>query len=222
MVGRTAILHDTVVRLDDIGDMYRSLLKEISDLERQITRGISDTDPRFRLELPELASDEPNNSYADFFFGDIPRNGFTGAEDVMLDILVDHERFRGQYFFDTGNGEVSFNPAACHELLQQFALLRTLLFSAVHISSGSPGHGSELISQHLRNAPGGDVRNAKLINGRLCFVGGYNKTTHQVRRSPSCPSPERPLTGRVHRPRGTRSCTASLPWTSPLTSSGSG
>ena len=184
MVGRTAILHDTVLRLDDVGDMYRSLLKDISELERQITCGLSDTDPRFRLELPELPSDEPNNSYADFFFGDLPRNGLVGVKDLMLDVLVDHEHFRGQYFFDTGNGEVSFNPAACHELLQQFAQLRALLFSAVHISSGSPGRGSELISQHLRNAPGGDIRNAKVIGGRLCFVGGYNKTTHQVSRPP--------------------------------------
>lgn len=187
MIGRTAVVHDTVVRLDDIGDMYRSLLKEMSELEHEITQGLSDTDGRFRLGLPSLPTDEPNNSYTDFFFGDVAKNGFTGAGDLMLDVLVDHERFAGQYVFDTGNGGISFNPAACHELLQRFAQLRALLFSAVHISSGSPGRGSELLSQHLRNAPGGDVRNVKLICGRICFVGGYNKTTHQVRENPHRP-----------------------------------
>jgi hypothetical protein len=181
MIGRTAVMHDTRLCLDDIGDMYRALLKEISALEGEITQGLCDTDERFRLKLPEFPADEPNNSRSDFFFANVASNGFSKARDVMLDVLAEHERFRGRYFLDTGREEVVCVPGPCHELLRRFAQLRTLLFCAVHIASGSPGRGSELISHHLRNAPGGDVRNVKLIDGRVCFVGGYNKTTHQVR-----------------------------------------
>lgn len=169
-----------VVRLDDIGDMYRALLEEIRSLESKITQGLSDTDNRFQVRLPQFPSDEPNDTHIDFFFADLPRNGFVGVGDAMLDIVVNHERFRNQYIVDTGNDRFSHKPAACFELLQQFSHLRSLLFCAMHISSGSPGRASEISSHYLRNAPGGDVRNVKLINGRICFVGGYNKTTHQV------------------------------------------
>ena len=180
LVGRTAILHDLVVPLDGIGDMYRALLKQISDEEYRITQGLSDTDDRFQLRLPEFPNDEPNNTHVDFFFAELPRNGFVGAGDIMLDVLAHHESFRNRYFFDTGNGNLSFRPEPCFELLERFARLRALLFSAIHFSSGSPARGSEILSQSLRNQPGGDVRNVQLIDGKICFVGGYNKTTHQV------------------------------------------
>jgi len=211
LVGRTAILHSTAVQLKDIGNMYRSLLKDISEVERQITRGLSDTDDRLQLRLPDLPSDESNNTSVEFFFAEIPRNGFVGAGDVMLDIIINHDLLRGQYIVDTGGDNLSFNPVACHELLQQFANLRALLFSAAHISSGSPGRGTEIASQHLRNAPGGDVRNVKLIGGKICFVGGYNKTTHQVRDASCADSRRRSLITRACRPKGTRSCIAPPP-----------
>lgn len=173
-------MHDTVISLDDIGDTFRALLKDISDEERDITLGLSDTDPRFHLKLPTKPSDEPNSTLANFFFADIPRNGLVGVGDFLLDVFVNHPRFRDRYFIDTGR-EPTIAPTACSELLQRFDHLRSLLLAAVHISSGGPARGTEIASQHLRNAPGGDIRNVQIIKGKICFVGGYNKTTHQVR-----------------------------------------
>ena len=190
IVGRTAIIHDTTLRLDDVGDMFRALLKEISDEERGITQGLFDTDPRLQFNLPTELSDEPNNTRIDFSFEDLPRNGLTGRGNVMTDIVLHHPRFRGRYIFPTGNGGFSCNPAACYELLYRFAHLRALLFSATHISYGGPARGTEIAAHHLRNAPGGDVRNVKILGGKVCFVGGYNKTTHQVRNIPFTTNPE--------------------------------
>lgn len=184
IVGRTAIIHDTMVRLDSIGDMFRGLLEEISEVEREITLGLCDTDPRFHLDPSVLLSDEPNNTMIDFFFGDIPRNGFVGLGDVMLNIFLTHERFRGRYLIDMGNGKFGHNQTACTELMLQFAHLDALLFVAIHTSCGPPPRGTEAATLHLRNAPGGDIRNVKIIRGKVCFVGGYNKTTHQVRNPP--------------------------------------
>jgi len=185
IVGQTAIIHDTAVRLDEIGGMFRSLSDEIAELEREITLGLCDTHPSFQLDLSVMLSDEPNNTLIDFFFGDIPRNGFVGCGDRVIDVFLTHERFRGRYLIDTGDGRFSYNPAACTDLMLRFAQLDALLFASGHISCGPPPRGPEVAALHLRNSPGGDIRNVKIIQGMVCLVGGYNKTTHQVRNTPS-------------------------------------
>jgi hypothetical protein len=98
----------------------------------------------------------------------------------MLRVLIDEPAFRNRCFVKTGPSEVRINAAGCHKFLEQCADLRLLLFSAMHISSGSPGRGTEIAAQCLRNLPGGDIRNVQVVLGRLCFVGTYNKTSHQV------------------------------------------
>jgi len=177
---RTAIVDNAVVGLDGIGEMYRGLLEDIKDSERDITLGLSDSDPRFQITLPELFTDQPNRHDIGFCFADIPSNGLLGLRDVMLDAMVNHPAFRDRCFVRTGPTEVGINAAGCYEFLRRCANHRMILFPLMHIGSGSPGRGTEIAAQCFRNSPGGDVRNVQVLLGRLCFVGGYNKTSHQV------------------------------------------
>lgn len=183
---RTAIVDDIVVNVDGIGSMFRGILKDIEGEEREITRGLSETDARFRIKLPKNFVDEPNRYDVDFWFANMPGNGFDGLDDVMLDVLITHTSFRDDCFIRTGASEVRINAAGCHGFLDRCANLRRLLFSATHISYGSPGRGTEIAATTFRNMPVGDVRNVQVITNRLCFVGGYNKTSHQVSDSPLC------------------------------------
>ena len=177
---RTAIIDDVVVGLDGIGDMFRGLLKDVEDAERDITLGLSDSDPLFQITIPKHLWDQPNNHEVGFCFADIASNGFLGLKDVMLRALVDHPTFRNRCFIKTSPTEVIPNPSGCYEFLQQCAALELLLFSLVHTSSGGPGRGTEVVAQCLRNSQGGDIRNVQVLLGQLCFVGGYNKTSYQV------------------------------------------
>ena len=99
---------------------------------------------------------------------------------MMLDTLLNSPRLCGTCFIKAGPYKVKINPVECHKFLQKCADLRLLLFSAVHISSGGPGRSPEIASQTLQNSPAGDIRNVQIIGGQLCFVRGYNKTSHLV------------------------------------------
>lgn len=176
----TAVVDDIVVNVNGIGDMFRGLLKDIQDNERAITKGLSEFDPRFQILIPRLFVDQPNKIDVDFWFADILQNEFGSLRDVMLNALVNNPMLRETCFVKASPSEVKINPAECHKFLRKCADLRLLLFSAMHISSGGPGRGTEIASHTLRNPPAGDIRNVQIIGGRLCFVGGYNKTSHLV------------------------------------------
>jgi hypothetical protein len=74
---RTAVVDGIAVGLDGIGDMFRGLLQDIEERERTITLGLSASDPRFRTTVPDLFVDQCNRHDVDFFFADVPSNGFS-------------------------------------------------------------------------------------------------------------------------------------------------
>lgn len=178
--GRTLVVDDVVVDLDGINGMFQSLLREILELIREITRGLYDSHPRLRPTLPTAFSDKPNKRDVDFWFASMSENGLRGSQTAMLDLLAHDPAFDGLYFQRKGTSDVSINPANCHCFMRKCAYLRLLLWVGTHMSSGGPARGPEIISQTFRNQPRGNIRNLQIINGDLCIVGTYNKTDGQV------------------------------------------
>lgn len=178
--GRKVIVDDVAVDLDLVGGMYRQLLERIKISRQRITRGLCDSDTRLQITLPHELSDRPNSQEADFWFAELYRNGFSDMKDAMLDALLNHKVFSDFCFLKTGPSTITINAPGCHEFLGMCADHRLCLWAASHISAGAPNRGSEVISQTFRNSPGGNVRNVKVIDGRLCIVGTYNKTEGKV------------------------------------------
>ena len=177
---RTAYLDGIVINIGGIGKMFHGLTKDIDALERSITKGLSATDPRFRIEIPKQFVDEPNNGSIDFWFPKVAHNELMGLDDLMLDALMNHPKFGDELFEKVGSPDVKINAANCYAFLRDCAELRLLLFSAMHISYGSPARGTEILQHTLRNRSVGCTRNVQVLLGRLCFVGNYNKTSSQV------------------------------------------
>ena len=191
LLGRTVVIDDVVVDLDGINGMFQQMLQEIEELERNITHGLSDSHPSLRPRVPTAFADKPNKHSTDFWFASMRENGLLDSGTAMLKLLVEHPDFHNVYFQTMGASGVRVHAANCHRFMRECARLRLLIWVAVHIGSGGPARGTEILSQTFRNAPRGSVRNLQIINGDLCIAGTYNKTDEQVSASPH---PGAPLT----------------------------
>jgi len=187
LIGRLAIVDDVSIDLDGLKAVFQGLVQDLKAAEREVTRGLCDSDPRFKLTLPDLFLDQPDKHDVDFWFGCLPANGLLDFQEVMIDALINHPVFHNACFLKARPGDLRVNPAVGHSWLQACERLRGILLAAMVMFSGSPARGTEIISQAYRNTPCGTVRNVQVINGRLCFVGGYNKTDWQVSSPPTSP-----------------------------------
>jgi len=176
-----AILGKIAVRLDSFGALYQKLLEEVNEMQDSLFGGIGFEDEEWlSLKLPEHLVDLVNSNHPGYCFGDDERNGLKKYESLGLKILFHHPRFKDRYGCMVSQDKFIPNTVACHEFLRISELSMTKLATATHISIGGPWRGTEGASSHLRNHPQGDVRNVKVIDGDICFVGGYNKSSSMV------------------------------------------
>ena len=183
-----AILGSISVKLKSFGKMYRGLLSEVEKMQRELFGGIEFKDDEwFGFSPPEHIADDPNCNQPGYFFADHEFNAFRKYEDMGIKTLFNHPRLHNRYGFVRGKGEITMNAVACNDFLRRAEDARSKLASACHISLGGPPRGTEFAANYLRNHPKGDLRNVNFINGSLCFISGYNKTSHRV----SCSSEKR-------------------------------
>lgn len=177
-----AILGSISVKLGSFGRMYRNLLVEVERAQRDLFGGIDFEDEEwFGFKVPMYIADEPNCIQPGYFFGDHEFNkGLQGFEDTGVNTLLNHPRLSNRYAFVRGEDELVMNVVACHDFLRRTELNRSMLASLAHSSYGGAARASEFVVNYYRNHPHGDIRNVMFIFGSLCFVSGYNKTSHAV------------------------------------------
>lgn len=183
-----AIIDGITVGLKDFGELYRKLLEEIKTMQEGLFGGIGfDDEEWMSFKYPEKLTDLVNNIDPGYCFGEEEWNGLKEFEHVGLRTLLHHPRFKDRYGFMVSKDQFVPNTAACHDFLQKASLIRSKLASATHISIGGPPRGTEATAHYFRNHPQGNIRNVKVVNGRICLVAGYNKTSSTV----SLTSPQR-------------------------------
>lgn len=176
-----AILDRITVKMDAFGELYRKLLQEVNELQEDLFGGIGFNDEEwFSFEEPDPLVDLVNFNHPGYCFGDEERNYLKKYEDVGLRVLFQHPRFEGRYGDFVAHDKFIPNAVACHDFLRRASHARSKLATATHISVGGPARGTEFIAQFLRNHPQGDLRHVKIIEGDICLVSGYNKTSSMV------------------------------------------
>jgi hypothetical protein len=161
--------------------MYQALLTEAEEMLRGLFADVDFQDKDwFGFTVPEDIADDPNQIQPGYFFGEHEFNRFQKYKSMGIKALFNHPRLSGRYGFIRNGDKVVMNPVACQDFLHRAHEARTKLGSACHISLGGPPRGSEFTSNCLKNHPQGDRRNVLFINGGLCFVSGYNKTSQAV------------------------------------------
>ena len=190
-----AILNRITVKMDAFGELYRKVLEEVNELQEDLFGGIGFDDKQwFSFEEPAVLVDLVNFSHPGYCFGDEERNDLKKYEDLGLRALFHHPRLKGRYGYIVTSDKFIPNAVACHEFLRRASHARSKLATATHISVGGPARGPEFTAQFLRNHPQGNIRNVKIIEGDICLVAGYNKTSSMVSLFYSLLSPPPPLT----------------------------
>jgi len=176
-----AIFGRIAIRMENFGELYRKLLDEVKEMQLDLFGGISFGDEEWMgFKGPEHLVDLVNSRQPGYCFGEEERNDMKKYERVGLKVLFHHPRLKDRYGCMVSPDKFIPNTAACHEFLRRASLARTKLASATHISVGGPARGTEFTAQYLRNHPQGDIRNVKIVDGDLCLVAGYNKSSSAV------------------------------------------
>ena len=185
----TAVLGSITIKVKSLGELYHKLLDEVKLLQQELFGGVDFEDKDwFSFKVPDAIVDLVNSRDPGYFFGEDGRNDLKKYEDLGLDVLFHHPRLRDRYGCMVSNNEFVTNAVACHDFLWRASVVRSKLAVATHISVGGPARGTEFSAQYLRNPPQGD-RHLKVVDGKICLVASYNKTSSMVG-----PPPERLLT----------------------------
>lgn len=176
-----AILGGITIKLGSIGELHGKLLEEVKAMQLDLFGGIGLDDEWLGFKMPETLVDRVNDTHPGYCFLDEGANDLKKYEDVGLKILLHHPQFKGRYGSMVSDTKFVPDVVACHDFLKRASAVMTKIATLFHIGLGNPARGTESTSQYLRNHPQGDARNVKIINGELCLVGGYNKSSSLVR-----------------------------------------
>ena len=164
--------------LSGIGAMFHGLLDEIKERRKKLLMGIDLED---LIKYPESTLvDEPDNLTPGFYFGDIPQNKLKRYEKTLVKLVFEHKEMRRKYGTVTSDGRFVLNHPSCYKFLEEVTSIRSELGTLLHICTPGPYRGTEYAATCVRNAANGNIRNVKVIFGRLCLVSGYNKTSSTV------------------------------------------
>jgi hypothetical protein len=176
-----AILDRITVKMEAFGELYRKVLEEVNEMQEDLFGGIGFKDEEwFAFEVPDPLVDLVNFSHPGYCFGDEERNDLKKYEYCGLRALFQHPRLKDRFGCMVSQGRFVPNAVACHDFLRRAALARSKLATATHISVGGPARGTEFTAQYLRNHPQGDSRHVKIVEGDICLVAGYNKSSSLV------------------------------------------
>jgi len=182
----TAILGAITIKLKSIGVLYHKVFDEFVGMQKNLFAGVGYDDKEwFSFGVPDRLTDLVNSDRPGYCFGDDERNGFKKYQDRGLNLILNHPGLKDRYGCMVANGKFIPNVVACHDFLRQSSEADTKAAVLFHIGLGSPARGTESTSQYLRNHPQGNIRNIKIVDGDLCVVGGYNKSSSVVS-FPSC------------------------------------
>jgi len=186
-----AMLGRVTLKLAGFGELYRGVLDEITTLQDDLFGSIGFDDKEWlSFDVPDHLVDLVNLDHPGYCFGDEEANGLKEYEDRGLKILLHHPWFKDRYGCMVSGDKFIPNAVACHDFLQRASFISSKFATVLYVSPGGFPRGPEITSQTIRNHPQGDMRNLKILNGSLCLVAGYNKTTSRVRRFDSH-SPDR-------------------------------
>ncbi|EFZ03297.2 tlh3 [Metarhizium robertsii ARSEF 23] len=162
--GRSFTIGDgKVVRLSEFCATYRAAITRVEELVTEMMLGWDPT-----VDLSAIR-DDLTCRFPGWCFLDKPENHLSGTYKAMSRRAWSSS-FRGKALAKAGH----WLPDSCLAYLQTGAELSTKAFSAVHITAGLPGRGTEMTTIRLRNTKLA-IRNLFIREGRAIIVISYTK-----------------------------------------------
>jgi hypothetical protein len=152
--------------------MVLKMCHEIGDDLGKLTFGLGP------CPQPAHVFDSPRETKAGYSFLDDPSNPFASESDYLLRAVLSDRVTPIPYFLLDSRNKVLWLPGPCYEYINLSVDVMMKLFVVTHITSGSPGRGSELASQLLRNVAGGSIRSLFYLFNIFLTMGTHNKNSH--------------------------------------------
>jgi hypothetical protein len=170
--GTSVQIGDKILQIAAIKDMAIAMQKEIDEDLHKLTFGLG------HCQLPVHVYDSPRETKAGYCFLDDPANKFAAQSELLLRAVLKDRASPVPFFVVDSNNKVIWLPGPCHEYINLSFDVMMKLFVVTHITAGSPGRGSELSSQLLRNMSGGSIRSIFVLFNIFLLMGTHNKTSH--------------------------------------------
>jgi hypothetical protein len=147
--GTSIQVEGKIIHLSAIKAMVQCLHHEIGQDLHRLTFGLGPCD------RPTHVYDSLRETKAGYSFLDDLSIPFASQSNLLLRAVLTDRITPIPYFLLDSHNKVLWLPGPCYEYLNLSYDVMMKLFVVTHITSGSPGQGSELASQLLRNISGG-------------------------------------------------------------------
>jgi hypothetical protein len=125
------------------------------------------------LVLRDL-KDDPSNNQRGWSFLNHPQNqALQGKEQWLLNRVVDNDWLHEEFFLTQALGK--WRKASVQQYFRRVDCFLERILLLVHITSGQPARGTEILSLRVSNTLHGIRRNIFIENGLVSFVTFYHK-----------------------------------------------
>jgi hypothetical protein len=170
--GTSVQVGDKILRFAGLKDMVLRLDYEIGQDLMKLTFGLG------QCPFPAHIFDSPRETKAGYSFIDDPSNPFAAESTRLLQAVLKEGITPNPYYLLDSKNKVVWLPGPCYEYINLSYDVMMKLFVVTHVTSGSPGRGTELASQLLRNVAGGSIRSLFFLFNIFLLMGTHNKTSH--------------------------------------------
>ncbi|KAF7768400.1 hypothetical protein Agabi119p4_7643 [Agaricus bisporus var. burnettii] len=170
--GKSAIFEGKELSLDDIGELHRQFIAEIT----QTVNDLTFHHPDFALAETELIHDEPRETKAGYSFVTDQRNSWNHRPSLLQHILQTPSLFQ-KYAYIMPDGLISWISTSIADYVQEVYDVQMKIVCTVILSYGEPARGTELASHLLSNVPGGSIRNFFVLFNMPVLRASFNKTS---------------------------------------------
>lgn len=132
-------------------------------------------------ELLHSIKENPREIMEEYSFMNDPRNvHLKDLESFALNIIMGSTHLEKEYLaMDLSGQNITWRINAVNDYLAKSERLLELIFLLVHITSGQPARGTEIIDLNLWNTPN-TRRNIHVVDGRTMLVTRYDKTQNRT------------------------------------------
>lgn len=157
----------------EVGGMVRTLEREI---ESDLQKVLFDCD-EFLEPFETQIFDEPRRTVPGYSFLDDPRNPWHAKKALIEHILESPSLFKRFGSVSEDKAQIDWHTGAISAWLKEVFDLQEKFLIAIVLTYGEPARSTELVSNLVRNYPGGSIRNVYHAYGTFFLRGSYNKTS---------------------------------------------
>lgn len=162
----------TMTRLCDMMHNIAAEAKEIMGKLIMMPESVASGESFPTIDWARMEDDHSEDRMGYSFMSDERNQWAADGQMHIRNRVVADEALRREWIQDA---DQPYRAKAVHRYSQLVKDFRQRLLMLMHMSSGAPGRGPEILGIRFRNTAHGGIRNIFAHNGMMCFVTSYHK-----------------------------------------------